>query len=888
MKKVDDQLKLCSLCWKNDSLGIVRYDSAFGVFEIGSFHPSQFHSVLDKIMIFYKITDFLISYDTDKSIINILESHDEVNIIFCKNSDFSFSNGLDALNSMTYLVPEEERDKVRKSISSGIIDISSKAVIGAISAIYIYMTKNNRNEIDHDQKIRGNISNKSDSFENDSFVDSNSAEFDLNISPVTSSQNKEKNNTNFIYSDDEIIDLSEQITYNKESIQSETTQNSDELALNNDENKFIVSSFKTLEISHGLYLPKSAADELQIITYDIHPSIHNSSMRSKDGLSLFSLFNRCSTLMGKIRLRSWFLRTLDSIDQINERLDIIETFVSDDMHPYINEIISKLHSLPEICHLLIRLQKESMTQSHWQRLHKGLTQAASLCQLVESYSLPVFENNKQFFGILNSETSIKFNQIADEIETTIDLKSHSIYVRDDYDPQLFQMRKNYSKLDSILTDVAKKLMNGLPSHCAISELSVVYIPQQGFLTTILKSTSLTCQDLPPGYSLLFQTDTHYYCKNKAMTDLDEQLGDIYTNILAREIRVIVALSDKIMSIGSLINQTWDSIGILDAFCSLSIVAVDSHFVRPIINTANKDLVIKNGRHPLLEKCTNHLVPNSTESMETECPIHIITGPNSSGKSIYLKQIALIIYLSHIGSFVPADEAIVPLTDFLFCYFQTSNYLSNQPFSSSFIDETKKVAEALYKSTEKSVIILDEYGKTSNYLDGSSLLCGIVRYLNKRGNKCPKVFISTHFHNILKSPFLEPQMFIPCVMNIKFIQTKRSEDSEEEENSDDNQNHAVLFLYQLIKGDNGLKASSFGLHCARQAGLADDIVDRAEVVASCFEQGKPIPPNENCINLVFEEKCKKALSLFFKFDSSSGKPRMLLKEIDNIIYNDEEF
>ena len=824
-------------------------------------------------MILYKVTDFIVPFNTDKNIVKMLESYD-INIVFCRKSDFSFSGGLEALDSMTYLVPEEDRDEIKKSISSGIIDISSKAVIGAISAIYIFMTKNNQiNKSDQDNDANDENQNSLKSINPINVSSYNNDNSDLN----NSFPNEDSNDDTAYHN--ESIDIANQFVGNNEIMQTNETSESDNSLLDYNTNKFCVSAFKTLEISHGLYLPRSAADELQIITYDIHPSIHNSSMRSKDGLSLYSLFNRCSTLMGKIRLRNWFLRTLDSIDEINERLDIIESFVSDDMHPFVNEIISKLHTLPEICHLLVRLQRESMTQSQWQRLYKGITQAASLCQLIESLSLPVFQNNEHFFGVFNSETSIKFNQIATEIETTIDLKSHSISVRDDYDPQLYQMRENYSKLDSLLTDVARKLMNGLPSHCAISELSVVYIPQQGFLTTILKSLPLTKQDMPPGYSILFETDTHYYCKNAAMNDLDEKLGDIYTNIQAREIRIIVSLSDKIMGIGSLISQTWDSIGILE-----------SHFVRPIITPENKDLVIKNGRHPLLEKCTNFVVPNSTENLEEECPIHIITGPNSSGKSIYLKQIALIIYLSHIGSFVPADEAIIPLTDYLFCFFQTSKSLSSQPFTSSFISETKKVAESLQKSTCNSVIILDEFGKTTNYLDGSSLLCGIVKYLNKRAENCPKVFISTHFHHVLKTPFLEPQMFIPCMMNIKFIQADGNEDEDENEEDDgfnDNKNKAIIFLYQLIKGDSGEEASSFGLHCARQAGLSDDVVDRAEVVASCFEEGKPIPPNENCENLGFEEKCKKALSLFFKFNLNRGNPRMLLKDIENIIYDDDE-
>lgn len=787
----ENEVRVCCFCWKHDTLGVVYYDTIFGSFELGSFHPSQFMTLFEKIKSIYIINDFLISFNADDEIVTFLQSDGSANVNIRKNTDFSFTGGLEALKEMTYFVSNEENEDVRMSIASGIVDISSKAVVGAIGAIYQFV--NHRNH----------------------------------------------------HNDD----------------------NEDDRATTT---KFFVSGFKSLKIAHGLYLPKSAAEELQIISYDPRPSIHSNSNAYNDGISLFTLFNRCSTIMGRVTLRNWFLITLDGIDQINNRLDIIESFVQPEMFPYINETISILKTIPELRHLIVKLRKESIDQSQWQKLYKGLNQAASLCQLINSFSLSAFQN--ETFTILNINTYGTLRSVATEIQSTLDLKNANITVRDDSDPQLRKMREDYSNLDKILTEIAKQVMNDLPDHTLITSLSVVYLPEQGFLTTVSKSSSLMASDLPFNYSLKFESETHYYCKNQMMVELDEKYGDIYNSIMAREIRLLVSLSDKVMKISPLINQVWETIGILDAYFSLSVVAVESHYVRPLITIDEKDLIIENGRHPLLEKFNDHVVPNSTRNM-LDNQIHIITGPNSSGKSVYLKQIALIVYLAHIGSFVPADKAIIPMTDYLFCFFQRNNYAINQPFVSSFLLETKNMTEAIQKSTQRSIIIFDEFGKTSNRNDAICLLTSIIKHFYNRGQDCPKIFISTHFNQVFK--YLHHSMFVSCVMNVKFVLEK---------NDEGNDTDSIIFLYQIIQQSSNMNEddSSFGLHCARRAGLSDDIVDRAEKVARCYDEGLPIQPNEECIDAEFEQKTRKALSLFFKFDSKNGDPKELLYQIENLI------
>ena len=142
-----NNIRVCAFCWKEDSLAVVRYESAFGVFEIGSFHPSQFPNILNSILLLYENTYFLIPSQLDDDIAGVFESKESINIKSVKNNDFSYSNGLDALDSMIFLVPEEQREDIKRSISSGIVDISSKAVQLSTFFLQNMMIKNMKEKI---------------------------------------------------------------------------------------------------------------------------------------------------------------------------------------------------------------------------------------------------------------------------------------------------------------------------------------------------------------------------------------------------------------------------------------------------------------------------------------------------------------------------------------------------------------------------------------------------------------------------------------------------------------------------------------------------------------------------------------------------------------------
>jgi DNA mismatch repair protein MSH5 len=461
----------------------------------------------------------------------------------------------------------------------------------------------------------------------------------------------------------------------------------------------------------------------------------------------------------------------------------------------------------------------------------------------------------------------ELQQLGIGIDVTLDLKSakRDVRVRDECDPQLSELRRVYAELDKTMTDSARRLIRSLPAHSGISSLSVAYVPHQGFFTTLPIPAGERAALLPESFTLAFDTDTHLYCKNAEMAELDSTLGDIYADILRRELRIVVGLSDKILSFSYILTRIWESVGTVDCLCSLAVVAVEARYVRPVF-TESPALLIVNGRHPLLERMADGFIANSTDV--TDSPrVHVITGPNSSGKSVYLKQIGLIVFLAHIGSFVPADRAVIPLTDAIFTLFHGGDAHA-QPFTSSFTAEIRRVAELLAKATSRSLVLADEFGKTSSSEDGAALCAAFVTHFARLGAESPVVFLATHFHEIIERNVIPQDAYVRCSMEVRV---------------DEGGTREITFLYHVVRAGDAI-AESFGLQCALRAGLDPAIVGRARIVANCCRTGTEIPPNEECIDPAMEEKSRAALTLFFAWDGASN-PRALLGRIARILAAD---
>ena len=234
------------------------------------------------------------------------------------------------------------------------------------------------------------------------------------------------------------------------------------------------------------------------------------------------------------------------------------------------------------------------------------------------------------------------------------------------------------------------------------------------------------------------------------------------------------------------------ISMLDFYSSLSYLAKECNWVKPVM-VENGEVDIKDGRHPVVESNTERYVPNSFSTNKSR--FSLITGPNMAGKSTYLREIALIVLLSHIGSFVPATNATIPITDKIFCRVGASDNLSKG--ESTFLIEMSESAQILRSITDKSLVIMDEIGRGTSTQDGMSIAYAIMEYLKKSG---AVTLFATHYHELT---MLDTSDIALLHMDVK-----------EEKGS-------VIFLRKAVEG---VAASSYGIHVAKLAGMPRSVVN----------------------------------------------------------------
>lgn len=272
-------------------------------------------------------------------------------------------------------------------------------------------------------------------------------------------------------------------------------------------------------------------------------------------------------------------------------------------------------------------------------------------------------------------------------------------------------------------------------------------------------------------------------------------------------------------------------------------------MRPIL-TEDSLLDIQNGRHVLQELTVDTFVPNDTK-ISNYGRINIITGPNYSGKSIYVKQVALVVFLSHIGSFVPADAAIIGMTDRIFCAIGSKPMTADQ---STFMIDLHLVGMMLRHATPRSLCLLDEFGKGTLTEDGIGLLGGAIDHFANYVHP-PKVFVCTHMTELLSESFL------PKSGKMKFYTMSILRPDESQNPVDD-----IVFLYRLVPGH---ALMSYGIHCARLAGVPQEVVERANSILEMIQSDKSISRFLIPKILAKDQQYKDAVTKLLAFDTYKG-------------------
>ncbi|ORY41873.1 P-loop containing nucleoside triphosphate hydrolase protein, partial [Rhizoclosmatium globosum] len=343
----------------------------------------------------------------------------------------------------------------------------------------------------------------------------------------------------------------------------------------------------------------------------------------------------------------------------------------------------------------------------------------------------------------------------------------NIVVKHGVDEDLDEMRHLYD--GKALSTVAREIAETIPDDFSDS-LNVIYFPQLGYLITVPLQSHMTSQEsfIIPGLDFQFCTQKTVFYKSEQMYQMDESIGDLHSIIADKEIALIQGLQDSVSKYSPMLIDVSSVCAELDCLLALAEAAKKYDFVCPEMVDSDV-LEIVEGRHPLYEQCMDSFIgndvsfgtasDNGTSMMdgggsnatnmsvdgEDSLRVMLLTGPNYSGKSVYLKQVGLIVFMAHLGSYVPAKRATIGVTDRIITRIQAVE--SDSKIQSAFMIDSQQMAYAFRNSTRRSLILIDEYGKGTLHANGVGLFCAsLVNFLD-RGENCPKVLSTTHFHEL---------------------------------------------------------------------------------------------------------------------------------------------
>ncbi|XP_057540344.1 DNA mismatch repair protein MSH5 isoform X3 [Amaranthus tricolor] len=579
-----------------------------------------------------------------------------------------------------------------------------------------------------------------------------------------------------------------------------------------------------VSLNKFLKLDAAAHEALQIFHVDKHPS-HMGIGRAKEGFSVFGMMNKCVTPMGRRLLRTWFIRPILDLETLNSRLDAISFFL------YSGELMASLRGtlkfIKDVPYILKKFNSPSSvcTTSDWTAFLKVI-------------------------GIID---------VSREKE-----KGYGTIVKEGFCEELDELRQIYEELPELLEHVSSLELARLPNLRQDKHVPcIVYIHQIGYLLCVFEEKLddyilQNIEDFEFAFSDGENEPKRFFYRTSKTRELDDLLGDIYHKILDMERVITRDLISHVLLFSTHLLKAVNFAAELDCLLSLALVAQQNNYVRPTLS-ADTTLNIQNGRHVLQEMTVDTFIPNDTKILD-DGKINIITGPNFSGKSIYIKQVALIVFLSHIGSFVPADAAVVGLTDRIFCAMGSKLMAAEQ---STFMIDLQQVGMMLRQATSRSLCLLDEFGKGTLTKDGIGLLGGTVSYFASNDDT-PKVFVCTHLTEIFHESLL-----LKCE-KIKFytMSVLRPEDNSAPVED-------IVFLYRLIPGQAPL---SYGLHCAMLAGISEDIVKRAAEILEATEKGNHVERISNENVEAQDKQYKEALDKLLTFDAKNGNLNIFFEDI----------
>ncbi|KAJ5553509.1 DNA mismatch repair protein MutS core [Penicillium frequentans] len=605
---------------------------------------------------------------------------------------------------------------------------------------------------------------------------------------------------------------------------------------------FRVRFLEMFSLKDTMWIGSNALLSLQVLQSESHPNMFNQgpgnkSTSGKEGLSVYGIFRRFAyTAQGKARLKQLFFRPSLSLDVIRERHDFIGVFSRPDNMAALEKMTKALKHIKNLRPAMINLHKGISTGSG-----KTTGFKATVWESLLAFAFYAIDIHVALQEISGADTlylrtkafrafeAAQLHRVGRMIQEIVDIDNSDeqgrTVVKQGLDRELDRMKDRYDGLDSLLKHVAIDIATTIPEDMGV-DVNVIYFPQLGFNIAIpLNENGESAYCGPHGdWELVFITETRAYFKDFRMRELDEKLGDIYGLICEKEIEIVYDLAQKVLQHEKVLVEASDICGEIDCL-ALTQAASFYKLTRPRMVSRNF-IEIRGGRHILQEMTVSSYVPNDTllaggfqeQGEGNGVPsMLLLTGPNYSGKSVYMKQVALIVYLAQIGSFVPADSAELGITDKILTKINTQ-----ESIQSTFMSDLQQISLCLRQATSRSLVLIDEFGKGTNESDGIGLACGVFEHLLGLEDS-PKVLAATHYHEIFENDFLA----LRPKLQLGHMEVKVCEESQQVEDQ-------VTYLYNFREGRSN---KSFGTICAAINGIDASIVSRANEIGSLAARGE---------------------------------------------------
>ncbi len=513
--------------------------------------------------------------------------------------------------------------------------------------------------------------------------------------------------------------------------------------------------------------------------------------------SLLWLLDKTKTSMGARKFRYIFDHPFQSVEKINSRLDKVEELVNNNVLR--DQIGSVLSNFGDIERLAGKIAYGSVTPKDLLSLRNSLRGLPKLKTVLSQTSKLLDEENRidDFVELCDLLTSA----INDDAPF---LTKQGGYIKTGFNVELDNLRKMKEDGKSWVD----KLEEEERQKTGIKSLKIVLTRVYGYCIEINKRE---IDRVPFTYKRKQTVANNERFVTEDLKLLENQINSADEKAIKLEEIIFEKLIEHLKNLVEPLMKTADAISDIDAVFSLSQTASLNNYTRPKILDKGNQIHIEDGRHPVVEAFLkdNTFIANDTKLNSNDNQIMIITGPNMAGKSTYMRQVALITFMAHIGSFVPARNAEISITDRIFTRVGASDDLAFG--QSTFMVEMSEVATILANATSDSLIILDEIGRGTSTFDGLSIAWSVVEHLSK--NLPAKTLFATHYHELTT---LEGQL--KGVKNYKILVKETGED--------------VLFLRKIVRGGAN---KSFGIEVARMAGLPYSVLKRAKQISNSLEQ-----------------------------------------------------